>query len=322
MGVMNKSLLFAIYALIITICVSYLYKYKSQSQSQSFYIPTIKNRAKQDTSKNYIQKWEPNFKMYNNKEIEYAKQYSKDSMLIDTCDSDIEKVNKIAKHLVLKLHHQLGNPIDTVFEMTPWQQFMYIKNGKSQLYCTQYSLIFSFFCRINNLITRRIECFGTNDRHTFNEVFIKQSHEWIYNDLTHNIAYIKWEQHYMSFIDLFQILHGKINNQLFVPNKSIPTFNQLNFVLADTNKKVPTDTLFYKLLYSFDKNSFYHYHKEVDINESNKLSTKLKRYLMSNSQYDIFNKELEAQFHFYVKYIALLLITIVLFFLVRLIVKK
>lgn len=315
---MNKKYLIFIYIFLISICFVYLYL----SASSAYYIPTIKNRSTQDTSLNEIQKWIPPFAMYDRSEVKMAQQYSKDSMYIKESEGDLEKLNKIAKHLVLKLHHQLGNPIDTVYKMSPWQQFLYIKAGKSELYCTQYSLIFSFFCRINNLITRRIECFGTNDRHTFNEVFVKESHEWIYNDLTHNIAYTNWNKHYLSFIDLFHILHGQIDQQNFYSHNAMPLFKQLNIVFADTAKLVPMDTLYKKLLYSFDNNSFYHYHKEVNMEEYSKFGYKIKKYLKSKSYYEVFNQDLGVQIHFYLKYLVLFLITIVLFLLVRLYIEK
>lgn len=311
---MNKRYKFLFYIFILLICLVYLVVFKNSA----YYFTTINNRSKDDTSFKEIQKWIPTFVMYDSSEIKWAQLYSRDSMNIYESDSDIVKVNKIAKHLVLRMHHQLGNPKDTVFEISPWKQFLYIKNGQSQLYCTQYSLIFSFFCRVNNLITRRIECFGTNDRHTFNEVFIRQSHEWIYNDLTHNISYIKWKQHFISFIDLFEFLHEKRDKHLFELNNYEQSFNQLNIVYADTSAKLSIDTLKEKLLYNFDKISYYHYHKEIDKEEFKKIRNKLSRYIKRSSMYEIYNEELDVQIHFYLKYLVFLIITIVIFLLIRL----
>lgn len=250
--------------------------------------------------------WIPKHTMYDSAEIVIGKVISRDSMKIENDDSTIVKITKISRHLVTNFHEYLGTPKEFVFNETPLQSYNSIKNKTTELFCTQYSLIFTFFCRINNIVTRRIESYGKNDRHTFNEVFLPESKEWVFVDLTNNILYTKKGNKYISLRDFYSV----INN-----NDSLKKISMLS-IIDSHDLMVPAVLYRDTLVYNFDDRCEFLFHFEKNEKEYYKTVNRIKRYLKSEGSYMYYSNIPVNHIYVYMKYICFagILVCIFLFF--------
>ncbi len=280
--------------LVITLLIVFLYK----TRSESYYINNGGPDEIYNMSASNIYRWKPDFEMYDSAEVNQGTRISLDSMKINPGEATIEKVKKIGRHLVADFHSSLGDPKAFVFNETPLQSYHSIKNKTTELYCTQYSLIFTFFCRVNHIITRRIESYGKNDRHTFNEVYLPERNEWVYVDLTYNVLYAKDEKKYVSFIDLYKALYDS------TALKKIQVLSYLD------NKDSMLPASFYRdtLRYNFDNECKFLYHFEPNKKSASRLTGKICRYLKSESTFMYYSNIPVNNRYVYIKYIALALI--------------
>lgn len=284
--------------LALLLLVIFLYK----TRSKSYYLNSGPDKI-YDTSVNAINQWEPDFEMYDSTEVNQGMRIALDSMKINPGEETIEKVKKIGHHLVANFHSSLGDPQAFVFNETPLQSYHSIKNKTTELYCTQYSLIFTFFCRINHIITRRIESYGKNDRHTFNEVYLPERNEWVYVDLTYNILYTKNENQYTSFIDLYRALYDSV---------ALEKMSVLSY-LDNRDTLLPASRYRDTLKYNFDTNCQFLYHFETNEKNNSRLTGKLNRYLKSESTFMYYSNVTVNNIYVYLKYIALVLIMFITF---------
>jgi hypothetical protein len=219
------------------------------------YIHTANKSELYTNSKEEIRKWLINDSLYQKEDVEQAKLFSKHEMKISIEDSSIQKVSKIGSYLIEHLHSKLGNPDSAMFKRTPWEQFYFIKNSSAEFYCTQYSAMFAFFCRVNGLATREIECKGKNDLHIFNETYLPETKQWVYTDLTQGIISLQKQNRLMHLIEVYEVLYGQSQWPML----------QCNVNDCSTMKQVGFESFVEQLKYNFDSQCVFYFYQNADL---------------------------------------------------------
>jgi len=268
-----------------------------KTRHESYFRSPIDSLILYDTSARHIKEWVPTFNQYDSVEIAQGLTLSREVMLINEQQTTLEKTTRIGRHLIASFHVYLGDPESFVFQQTPLQAYYSIKNRQTALYCTQFSELFTFFCRINHIITRRIESYGSNDRHTFNEVYLPETNEWVYVDLTYAILYITHHHHYVSLWQLHQALQSKTNATEMLVHTYI---NQHDSVV---DLSLFSDTL----RYNFDLAAQFLYHFE-QAKTNNLWIEKIKNYLLSHAHYRYYAATPPNNRAVYIKYLTMLLL--------------
>jgi hypothetical protein len=244
-----------------------------------------------------LSKWSLNEAKYDSTEIVFAQKLSKNEIGIQVEDSAYVKLEKIGRYLILKLHHQLGSPKDSIFSLTPWNQYQAILNKKSEFYCTQYSAMFAFFCRVNHIATREIECKGKNDRHIFNESYLPETNEWVFTDLTNGIISIRDERHH--FLNLIELY-----NTIYTPKI-------YDYALAFSNDTIQMSPLFSyaaRLQYNFDNHCRFYFYTVADLKSTQNPLNKFKRYFLNQPYFYTYSRDAIYHGWIFIKYISLILI--------------
>jgi len=219
------------------------------------YIRTANKYELYSNSKDEICKWLINDSLYLKEDLEQAKLFSKHEMKISITDSSIQKVSKIGSYLIGHLHSKLGNPDSAMFKRTPWEQFNFIKDSSAEFYCTQYSAMFAFFCRVNGLATREIECKGKNDLHIFNETYLPETKQWVYSDLTQGIISVEKQNRFMHLFDVYEALYSQSQWPLV----------QCNVSDSLTMKQVGFESFVERLKYNFDSHCIFYFYQNADL---------------------------------------------------------
>lgn len=219
------------------------------------YIRTANKSELYSNSKDEIRKWLINDSLYPKEDVEQAKLFSKHEMKVSIGDSSIQKVSKIGSYLIEHLHSKLGNPDSAMFKRTPWEQFRFIKDSSAEFYCTQYSAIFTFFCRVNGLATREIECKGKNDLHIFNETYLPETKQWVYSDLTQGIISLQKQNNSMNLLDVYEALYDQNQWPLI----------ECNVVQSPSSNNVSFESFVDRLKYNFDTHCIFYYYQNADL---------------------------------------------------------
>lgn len=267
------------------------------TREKSYYPYEVHEKILYQSDSISLEKWSLSEAKYDSTEIVLAQQLSNNEIGIKVEDSAYVKLQKIGEYLMLKLHHQLGKPKDSIFSLTPWNQYQAILNKKSEFYCTQYSAMFAFFCRVNHITTREIECKGKNDRHIFNESYLPETNEWVFTDLTNGIISIRDERN--QFLNLIELY-----NTIYIPKNN-------DYALAfsnDTIQMSPLVSYAARLQYNFDKHCRFYFYTVADLKSTKTPLNKFKRYFLNQPYFYTYSRD--AIFHgwIFIKYISLILI--------------
>lgn len=219
------------------------------------YIRAANKSELYSNSKDEIRKWLINDSLYPKEDVVQAKLFSKYEMKVTIEDSSIQKVSKIGSYLIEHLHSKLGNPDSAMFKRTPWEQFRFIKDSSAEFYCTQYSAIFTFFCRVNGLATREIECKGKNDLHIFNETYLPETKQWVYSDLTQGIISLQKQNNSMNLLDVYEALYDQNQWPLI----------ECNVFQSPSSNNVSFESFVDRLEYNFDTHCIFYYYQNADL---------------------------------------------------------
>lgn len=254
------------------------------------------------TDSSFINSWQPQHTQYLRNEIAEAELISENDMGILQTDSSISKIKKIGFYLLRKLYHIHENPKDEVFAMTPLQQFKTISAGKSGLYCTQYSAMFTFFCRANGLITRQIESVGVNDRHIVNETFLPETKEWVFTDLTNNIVTTKSGVKNLNLLEVYNSLTNASKTKEF----QVLQFHDsiLEFTSFENVSKI--------LNFDYDSLCKFHFYYEMNFDWVYSNSERRKRFFLNEIWYVSYSNNPTQETWFYLKNGSFVLIVLIL----------
>lgn len=218
------------------------------------YMPFEKPSRIDDSSLCFVSRWREVPALYPATDRAQGLAFIMDSMGLKPVLSDSEAVIGIAGFLVRRFHTQLGNPGNLFVRLPPWSLFQKIQDGQ-ELQCTQYSTLFAFFCRLRGLICREIEIWGRNDRHMVNEVFLRESRQWLYVDLTHGLCMVRRNGQLLSLCSLLQGLHaeGGASNFEMVAGATPSFWSSAKLMLPALRR-------------SFDSGCVLHYYLYPDLN--------------------------------------------------------
>jgi hypothetical protein len=203
-----------------------------------------------------VSKWSFTKEAYAESEVHRARKLSADSIGIFEDDAAEVKMNKIASFLILKFYKQLGSPSEELRTLTPWRQYEALREDTTQdLYCTHFSAMYSFFCRVNGLSIREIECKGVNDLHIFNEVFSPEEKKWVYSDLTHGIVRMNKDRQCVSTLEMYASLQNTTSSLTI--ESPLHQAQNVSFASAPIRQA---------LQYNFDANCAFYFYQTAELN--------------------------------------------------------
>lgn len=202
-----------------------------------------------------VLKWAFKKGTYPEAEVMAARKLSADSIGIFEDDAAEVKMIKIASFLILKFYKQLGSPSEELRTLTPWRQYEALREDTTQdLYCTHFSAMYSFFCRVNGLSIREIECKSVNDLHIFNEIFLPEEKKWVYSDLTHGIVRMKKDRQIMSTLEMYASLQDTTSSLTI--ESPLHQAQNVSFASAPIRQA---------LQYNFDPKCAFYYYQTADL---------------------------------------------------------
>jgi len=263
------------------------------------YYPYDSNETKlYDTSLQVRKLWFSDLKEYPQDEIELGRKLAKEEMHILQTDSVNKKVIKIGAFLCASFLDQLGQPADSLFAATPWQQFVILQQGDGKLFCTQFSDMFTFFCRIQNITTRQIESKNDDDRHIFNEVYLDEEAKWVYVDLKHNIIFPTKNERPLTLIDLTKQLHETKKNAFTL---SVESGKVVHHSLEDCMQPLRTN---------YGGECKFYYYVEENLKTMKHPIQKLSKYLLNKPMVLVLNHHESNFMWFVLKYLLLMILPI------------
>lgn len=207
------------------------------------------------TDSQTVQRWKLSKGLYPAEEIRAGLACSRNEMQLQEGDATFQNVMSIGAYLLSHFRAQVKEPSDALRRMTPWKQFETIRDQKASFYCTQYSAMFAFFCRINGIACREIECKGKNDRHIFNEVFLPEAGVWMYVDLTHEVLCILRGGTTERLAGVYDALYAK---------ESVPRGVYITCE-GDSLVSKSVDSLYERLRFNFDPACRFYFYQNADI---------------------------------------------------------
>ncbi len=161
---------------------------------------------------------------YDKDETDRASKLIKESVDIKTSDSTEQKVIKISRFILDNVDNYRGVPSDTLSQMTPLEQFEYVRAGNVMapqgFWCSNFADIYCFFANIAGVHTRRVDAYGNIDNvdlsgHAFTETYFSEKQQWGYVDLNDRKLFIKnGEGDYLSARDIQNVISVKVYNGL------------------------------------------------------------------------------------------------------------
>lgn len=145
----------------------------------------------------------------------------KDSIRIGANESSTEKILKIARFILQRTAGREGTPTDELSALHPLHQLRCVQDGKSKIWCGNFSSIFSFLASSAGLPVRLVSC-GldngqyTNGVHVFCEVYLKEEQSWVYVDLTAKNILVSYNKKWLNAIDIQRLLKYNIQDSNWV----------------------------------------------------------------------------------------------------------
>jgi len=273
----------------------------------------------QDKKLYSINHWTQSSEYTTDKEILIAKQILSDNMKVIPSENSVSKIQKIGSYIYKKIHHQLGTPNDSVDMLSPLQQFTLAQQGYSEIWCGNYTSIFSFFANTANITTRSVWVDGeangiSTAGHNFNECYIKELNQWIFVDLMSNTLSMQTKNgKYLNSIDLYN-LHQLRSNDILVSSLKNDSIIKSKYDISNS---------FYNNYFNPNVNFAYYYASQFDKNMYSYFE-KIKRYLFKRPTFAIYsNAGSISNAKFYKKQMALLaLVAFSIYWLITFIILK
>lgn len=244
-----------------------------------------------------VETWRPMHDAYTQEEIASAKDILNREFNIKQEDSSPAKMMKISSRLIQVLRALPGNPGPEVFRLTPLALYEQCKQKKVQVYCTQYTLLFTYFCKMAGLVVRPIESFGVNDRHSTYECYLPEEKRWVWSDLLNNIIYLEDERGKLNLLQMLSYLHT---------NRMI----DINVIGLDDslNRSVRLGKAVEQpLRFDFDSNCVFHFYHETNLDWVYSKQQRWIRFLGDKTWFSRYAPKKESNIGYYLKYPCFLL---------------
>ncbi|HTQ63759.1 MAG TPA: transglutaminase domain-containing protein [Puia sp.] len=150
-----------------------------------------------------------------------SKRLLKDSIKILDNDNSQQKILKIAAFILTRTNKRKGIPADSISHLHPLRQLQSIENGKSEIWCGNFTSIFTFLVSSAGLPVRLVTCgeIGqrySNGEHVFCEVYMKEDQTWAYVDLTSGNILVQYQKKWMNTIDIQRLIRYPLEDSALV----------------------------------------------------------------------------------------------------------
>ena len=264
------------------------FRYQSYASYQSLYQPC---------NKECKEKWEGFVRDYSTAEFVEAKTIS--DSVVKGKSSSFEKILSLGQFLRSKFEGQLGQPTTALICSTPLSQFRQLESNKTnQLWCSNFSQMFAFFCWTQNIVCRNIGIMNPGDNHVINECYLPESKQWILVDLTTNILASESKDEPFNLVDFRKAVNS---------DPKIRVWRSINgSALAEEIDPAPFKSYYGKPYPAL-------FYQSVNYLQKISMGNKIRQYLLPVSWYDILLEKKGNNFLFYLK-LALLVLWALSFF--------
>jgi hypothetical protein len=204
------------------------------------------------------------------------------------------KVMALSRFIYNRFKNQMGRPSAELLGSSPLTQFEKLSSSDSvKLWCGNFAEIFSWFCWSQGIICRNIELMNPGNHHVLNECYLPEIQQWVMVDLTNNLLMAKEGKP----LNLFQFL-GAVKQ-----GKAIESFYSEG--ISVQSRSLDITASYIRNFYQGDHPYFY-YHR-VDNKKVYRMGSKLVRYFLPVSWYEILELKKQSNLPFYLKEVFSLL---------------
>ena len=226
-------------------------------------------------------------------------------------DSSLVKLKKITAFLLQKLDTCRGIPGDTMNYISPLQRYNVALQGKSKVWCGDFSSILAFFLETKGIVCREVCLEGKISNvylagHSLNEVYIPELHKWVLVDLTSKGILVSYKNNYLNTLDLYQLHKNRVDGikALTLRNDSLVT---------EAYERIKP---FYDYYFSGAPQFAYYFNKHYQQNLYG-FNSRMRRYFFKNPTFVGYGGGQESSNEkFYVKQLAAVLLLFFVFYLV------
>lgn len=244
------------------------------------------------TDEEEVLKWNPQLDEFSPKDTVQVQKILAQDFHVAPSDSSFQKMTKISAGLIRVMRGLPGNPSDDVFQLSPLELYDHCKKRNIAVYCTQYTLLYTFFCKMAGLTVRPIESFGANDRHNTYECFLPEENRWVWSDLLNNIIYLEDEQGKLNLLQTLSYIHQ--HNMIDV---NVIGLNDTFKRSIRLGKSVEAP-----LEFNFDSTCVFHYYHETNLSKVYSGQERLLRFLGNKTWYERYALKPKSNTWFYLKY--------------------
>lgn len=203
-------------------------------------------------------------------------------------DSAQRNLKQIVQHLYQRFHRQAGDPNNNIVLADPVQFYKLASIDTTQkLWCGTWADMVSFFAWSHNIVSRNVEIMRPGDHHVLNECYLPEKKQWAMVDLTNNIVLAVKEGRLLTTQDFIQALPHPNTVSVYTGDGITKNLHEMP-ELAQIRD-------YYQAGFSY-----YYYH----VSHPDAIYTtgsRLKRYFLPDSWYEIFSPLPKAPVLFYVK---------------------
>lgn len=252
-------------------------------------------------------KWGRFKNSYLQDELKEAKRILQDSLNFSTQLTQVEKIERISKFVYRLFQKHQGLPTLEFQIWSPLKQYhsLCLRN-EGKLWCGNVAHIFAFFCWAEGIVTRNVEITQPGDHHVVNECYLENEGKWILADVPHQLVLIKNQDH--QYLNLQDFRSALLKNETL-----------LNY--SETTNRINNLRNQYYAHYYIGDYPHYYYHV-VNDGDIYSPKSKIKRYILPVSWYEVYDSSPQSNFPFHIKQAVLAIWLILLAVSVLLFVRK
>jgi hypothetical protein len=209
--------------------------------------------------------------------------------------STSEKILSIAGFLYDHFNKQVGIPSSVLFT-SPLEQFKLLNSNNSlKLWCGNFAFMFTYFCWSEGITSRVVEIKNPGDHHVINECYLPETGKWVMIDVTSNQLLTKNKDgQFLNFLKYKEAL-----------KKNFPLFKLAISKDSVEEKKIDTSDINLKQYFKTDHPVYYYYR----VNDKKIYTTvsKIKRYFLPDSWYELYDNNEHSNILFYAKLLFFIL---------------
>ncbi|HWJ91947.1 MAG TPA: hypothetical protein VNR87_12590 [Flavisolibacter sp.] len=283
----RKAVLFFLFLSLLNLVIVFLrdaFQYQPFSSPAALYAPCDEKCSK---------KWNQYVNDFPREELAAARNIS-DSVVAGKAPTE-DKVMAIGLFIYNRFKGQMGRPSAELLRSSPFRQYQQLAASDSvKLWCGNFAEIFSWFCWSHGIVCRNIEVMNPGNHHVLNECYIPESGRWVLVDLTNNLLMAQSKEQRLNLYEMMKALKARtVVSGLHASGDSVSV------------ELLDPATSYIQNFYQADHPYFY-YHR-VDNEKVYRTGSKLVRYFLPLSWYEILELKKQSNLPFYLKEVFSLL---------------